>query len=180
MPRYYKYRRSYRRMYPRKRWATNIGSLNTRVAFSSGQTSSVGSTLVCRNSNQTANPTPVLLKFGRCKCKIDVQPITIPTDSVNSLSLVAYLTFVPQGVNMGNSQPAYDLIKNHPEYIMGWQQISLDSPSSMTISSKLKRNLNSGDGIYLIFVAETNQEHPPQASIVYGLSCTYQFWTTSA
>lgn len=180
MPRYYKYKRYYKPVYPRKRWASNIGNLTTRIAFSQGQTSSVGSTEICSNAAQTATPTPVLLKFGRCKCRIDLQPITMPTTGSNSLSLVCYLTFVPQGVNMSDSQTAYNLIKNHPEYVMAWQQISLDSPGTMSLTSKLKRNLNSGDGIYLIFVAGTNPEHPPQASIVYGLSATYQFWTTSA
>ena len=179
MARYYKYKRYYKPVYPRKRWASNIGNLTTRIAFSAGQTSSVGSTEICSNAAQTATPTPVLLKFGRCKIKIDLQPITMPATGANSLSMVAYLTFVPQGVNMGESQVAYNLIKNHPEYVMAWQQVSLDSPVTMTISSKLKRNLNSGDGIYIIFVAGVNNEHPPQASIVYGVSATYQFYTTS-
>nr|ANB82425.1 capsid protein [Porcine serum-associated circular virus] len=179
MARYYKYKRYYQKVYPRKRWASNIGNLTTRIAFSQGQTSSVGSTVICSNSAQTATPTPVLLKFGRCKCKIDLQPVSIPTSSANSLSLVAYLTFVPQGVNMNESQVSYNLIKNHPEYVMGWQQISLDSTGSMSLTSKLKRNLNSGDGIYIIFVAGVNNEHPPQASIIYGISATYQFYTTS-
>ena len=180
MARYYKYKRYYKPVYPRKRWASNIGNITTRIPFSAGQTQSIGSTTICTNSAQSSNPTPVLIKFGRCKCKIDVQPITMPATGANTLSLVAYLTFIPQGVDMTSPQVAYDVVKNHPEYVMGWQQISLDSPSSMSITSKLKRNLNSGDSVQIIFIGGVNNEHPPQASIVYGLSCTYQFWTTSA
>lgn len=180
MARYYKYKRYYKPVYPRKRWASNIGNLSTRITFSQGQTTSIGATDLCTNSAQTSTPTPVLLKFGRCKVKIDVNPITVSKESANTISLVAYLTFVPQGYDLGQPNVAYNLIKNHPEYIMGWQQISLDSPGTMTISSKLKRNLNSGDSIYIIFIAGINNEHPPTASFIYGLSATYQFWTTSA
>lgn len=178
MARYYK-KRYYRRIYPRKRWASNIGNFTSRILFQQGDLTKCGATQICTNALQTANPTPVLLKFGRCKIKVDVQPLVIPTTTVNSISLVAYLTFIPQGVNMNDSQIVYDLIKNHPEYIMAWQQISLDSPSSMTISSKLKRNLNSGDSIYVIFISGINNEHPQTETIIYGISATYQFYTTS-
>lgn len=171
-------RRYYRRVYQRKRWATNIGVAQSRIMFAQGETTNMVYTTICQNSAQNANPTPVLLKVARIKLKGDLQAINVPAGT--SISAVAYITFVPEGIDLGNGNNAYNLIANHPEYIMGWTQISLDSTNSFTVSTRLKRNLNSGDSICLIITSKTNHEHPVQASINYGIDCTFQYWTTSA
>ena len=70
------------------------------------------------------------------------------------------------------------LLSNHPEYLLCWTSVSLDSGSTFSMTSTLKRNLNSGDGIYLLFSFDTTQT--PSQPIQYNVFYTAQFWTTSA
>ena len=73
MPRYYKYRRAYKRIYPRKRWASNISAYTTAITVPVGQSGANSKVTVCENSAQAAVPTPVILKFGRLKISGDVR-----------------------------------------------------------------------------------------------------------
>lgn len=171
-------RRYYKRVYPRKRWASNIGTVSTRISYTHDQPVSFGYLELCKNSIQASNPTPVLIKFGRCKAKFDITPLVTAANQ-NTMFCIVYLMFVPQGIDLGQPDIVQPFVRNHPEYIMAWQQISLDSPSSLTLSSKLKRNLNSGDSVQLIFHSGINTEFPPSANLSYGITCTYQFYTTS-
>lgn len=170
MPRYYKYKRYYRRMYPRKRWASNIFTENNIVTVLASQKDAFASTTICANSPQTDVPTPVIVKFGRCKVKGDVR--TDLDNGNNFVSATMYLAYVPEGY------PIADLPKLHPEYIIGWTQISLDSGNTFSFSSPLKRNLNSGDKIMMLFyVSATNTAQYVRA---FNFYYTVQYWTTSA
>lgn len=171
MPRYYKYKRAYRKIYPRKRWASNIFTKNTLVTLNSGITTASAGEVICQNSSQTSNPTPVLVKFGRVKVKGDVRT-DLASDN-NFVSGTMYVVFVPQGLILESS-----LISNHPEYIIGWTQISLDSGNTFSFSSALKRNLNSGDMIGIFF--QVNSVNSVQAVRNFNFYYTVQYWTTSA
>ncbi len=171
MPRYYKYKTSYKKVYPRKRWASNIFTKNTLLTLVSGSTNSSAAETLCINSNQTANPTPVIVKFGRVKVKGDVRT-DLASDN-NFVSGTMYVVFCPQGMSISTS-----LISDHPEYIIGWTQISLDSGNTFSFSSALKRNLNSGDQINLLFVI--NSVNSSQSARNFNFYYTVQYWTTSA
>ena len=112
MVRYYKYKQSYKKMYPRKRWASNILSNNHVIGIPAGSKAGFGSDVVCVNSNQAVTPTPVLLKFGRIKVKGDVR--TDLSNENNFVSAVLYCVYVPQGMTTNPS-----ILTNHPEYILG-------------------------------------------------------------
>ena len=139
----YRYKKSYGKLYPRKRWASNIFTENNIVTLLASQNTAFASTTICTNSPQTATPTPVIVKFGRCKVKGDVR--TDLDNGNNFVSATLYLAYVPEGY------PIADLPKLHPEYIIGWTQISLDSGNTFSFTSSLKRNLNSGDMISILF-----------------------------
>ena len=167
----YRYKKSYGKLYPRKRWASNIFSESNIVSLIGGQTSSFASTSICSNSAQTEVPTPVIVKFGRCKVKGDVR--TDLQNENNYVSGTMYLIYVPEG-----SRLSIDLVKQHPEYIIGWTCISLDSGNTFSFSSSLKRNLNSGDKIMMFFnVNSTNSTSTVRA---FNFYYTVQYWTTSA
>ena len=171
MPRYYRYKRSYRKIYPRKRWASNIGNYTTIVTVNGGSAGGNNTYTICENSAQNSTPTPVILKFGRIKLKGDVRYNV--TDAANFTSAIMYVVFVPQG----NTLTA-QFIGNHPEYILGWTTISMDSGNTFSLTSSLKRNLNSGDSIQL-YIGVSNA-YSVQASINYSFFYNVQFWTTSA
>lgn len=171
MPRYYKYRRAYKKMYPRKRWASNIKSDYLQMNLSTTSTSVDTTAVLCTNSVQTANPTPVIIKFGRLKIKGDIRYSA--TNVAQFTSAVLYAVFVPQGNNL-----SLDLISNHPEYIMGWTCISLDSGSSFSLTTALKRNLNSGDSVQILCRVNTTQT--PSQEIRYNFFYTAQYWITSS
>lgn len=171
MPRYYKYKRAYKKMYPRKRWASNIFTANTLVTLSSGSKESYQTYVLCENSAQNATPTPVLVKFGRLKVKGDIRT-DLASDN-NYVSGTMYVVFSPQGMTVNPS-----LISNHPEYIIGWTQISLDSGNTFSFTSALKRNLNSGDSISIMF--QVNSVNSTSNARNFNFYYTAQYWTTSA
>ena len=172
MPRYYKYRRSYvKKVYPRKRWASNILTMNTLLTLNNGVKSDSATETLCVNSTQSTTPTPVMIKFGRVKVKGDVR--TDVDSNNNYVSGIMYVVFCPQGMVVDAT-----LIDNHPEYIIGWTQISLDSGNTFSFSSPLKRNLNSGDRIMMLFYV--NAVNTAQYVRAFNFYYTVQYWTTSA
>ena len=172
MPRYYKYRRSYvKKVYPRKRWCSNIKSDTLRLIIRNTETSANDTYLVCANSPVGSTPNPVILKFSRFKIKGDVR-FSNSTAGVITSGMI-YAVFVPEGNELN-----YNLISAHPEYILGWTYLSMDSGNSFSITSSLKRNLNSGDKVSLYFAVDTTTT--PQQDTAYGFFFTFQYWTTSA
>lgn len=171
MPRYYKYRRYYKRVYPKKRWASNITTKNTLVTLGNSVTAADAHETICSNSVQGSTPTPTILKFGRLKVKGDIR--TDLNANANYVSGIMYVVYVPQGMPVDNL-----LIQQHPEYILGWTQISLDSGNSFSFSSTLKRNLNSGDSISIVFLV--NSVNSVAATRNFNFYYTCQFWTSTA
>ena len=158
-------------MYPKKKWASNILTKNTLVTLGNSVTVADAHETICFNSIQSATPTPVVIKFGRLKVKGDVR--TDLNSSANYVSGIMNVVYVPQGMPVDNL-----LVQNHPEYILGWTQISLDSGNSFSFSSALKRNLNSGDSIAIIFLV--NSVNSVAQTRNFNFYYTVQYWTTSA
>lgn len=171
MPRYARYKRYYRKVFPRKRWASNIKSENLNLDLPTSETSAVSTSFLCKNTFQTNTPTPVILKFGRVKIKGDIR---MPNDNVAKFtSCMVYCVFVPEGNVL-----TVDFISKHPEYLLGWTAVSLDSGSTFSLTSTLKRNLNSGDQIQLLFNIEATTN--PSSIVTYNIFYTAQFWTATS
>lgn len=171
MARYYKYRRYYKKIYPRKRWASNIKSDTLPVVLTTDDLIAFKSFSLCENSEQTSTPTPVILKFGRLKLKGDIR--FSQTNVAQFTSAMVYVVFVPQGNTLTSL-----LISQHPEYLLGWTACSLDTGSSFSLTTTLKRNLNSGDSIQVLFSISATQM--PSQNINYNFFYTAQYWTTTA
>lgn len=167
----YKYRRSYRKIYPRKRWATNITNSAVGVTINSGSNFGEHASNIVLNSGQNQVPTPVILKFGRVKIKGDVR--TSLDNANNFVTGRMFVCFVPENATFN-----LNLINEHPEYLIGWTTISMDSGNTFSFSSALKRNLNSGDSIQILFRCDSFNNL--QKNETFGFSYVCQFWTTSA
>lgn len=171
MARFYKYRKIYKRMYPRKRWATNIKTHENIITVGPQGNSGLESYVICENSSTGSVPTPTILKFGRFKIKGDIR--TTAANAANVTTANIYVIFVPEGISNGAG-----LITSHPEYILGWTTISMDTGNAFSLTSSLKRNLNSGDQIQVCVTIDTTQR--PQSDVNFNIYYTVQYWTTSA
>lgn len=171
MPRYARYKRYYKKVYPRKKWASNIKTNYKQVAVVTSGTSGTATDTICENSAPASTPTPVILKFARLKLKGDVRSPVATVANFTSANI--FCCFVPEGVTLNA-----DLLNKHPEYILGWTCLSMDSGNSFSLTTTLKRNLNSGDSIQLFFSVDCTQV--PEATVPYNFYYTCQFWTTTA
>lgn len=156
--RYY-YRRTIR---PKQKWAINTVDTplfsGTSLSISSGESGSVGIN-VCTNSTRIGNngSTSVsaaqVLKTGRWKYR---GVILGPTSGV---SYVFYLVYVPEGYfsssddfTISTSNTGLDIFYQHPEWVLAWTRkdyISSDQSNEVSLTSRLKRNLNTGDSIQM-------------------------------
>lgn len=100
---------------------------------------------LCANSTNTQmGPTATIIKCGNFKLNFDSQSagnVQFPGYAQ------AYVMFCPQGVN-----PDYNYPNEHPEYIMAWRSFDpgYNALQSLSLQTKLKRNLNSGDAVVLV------------------------------
>ena len=103
---------------------------------------------ICANDSHTAvAPTATIIKCGNFKTNFS---ITYSTGFAGLASILYKLVviYVPQGYTAINDV----LIEKHPEWVLGWTQFSPVNGTTVTFSSKLKRNLNSGDEIILGYI----------------------------
>lgn len=172
MARYYKYRRTYvKKVYPRKRWASSIKQHILDLTIPAGSTDGSLYDIVCENSVDNVTPSPVLIKFGRFKIKGDIRVSN--NAAIGISSCMVYAVYVPQGVTVNDNLVIY-----HPEWILGWTCLSMNSGNSFSLSSTLKRNLNTGDKIVLLFVVDTLTQ--ASQDITFALIYNMQYWTTSS
>lgn len=180
MTRYYR-RRSVRVVKPKKRWASQlkgfqIGPLNV------GTTTPVaGITTLVENSVETATPTPVIVKTGNFKVQGDCYISS--TTQAALIEMMLYVIYLPQGVSPTSGETATALVESHPEWILSWKCIDMNtvgqqSVNGFSFSSRLKRNLNSGDQVAILAVGRAGTGATANISVYVHGNC--QFWTTSA
>ena len=172
---YQNYRRSYKKNYGnlnKKKWASymkasSVGPLTVPIS-SSGYLA----TDLVANSTETATPTPTIIK---CKhCKVSVDSYVYSTGTLPIGPIVAYLMYVPQGYTLAVSTPV-----DHPEWILSWRAIDTSNIAAtrsyhdiITMTSSLSRNLNSGDTIKLILVANNvDATYTYQLNSITHFSC---------
>lgn len=182
------YRRSVRVVPAKKKWATcmNVGAIT--ATGSSGSTSPApavavhGQDILVRNSSQSSTPTPVVVKAGNFKIQGDCV-ISATTGPTATTSVIVYIVYLPEVVM--SSANVLSTISDHPEWIMAWKLVDVNTSSSSTtnsnsfsFSSRLKRNLNSGDGIAIVAVL---RDATPPTGNTYTVRLNYnaQWWTCS-
>lgn len=176
MPRRYYRRRTIIRA-PRKKWASNITTRNFTIA--PGGDTGIPYIQLVSNAVQSSAPTPVIVKAGNFKVNAD---FSITTSGTADIHLIAFIVFLPEGIASANNQQFGNLINSHPEYIMAWRQLdtipsvttSDQHLESVTFSSRLKRNLNSGDSVVFGILDQSTT----QVSLI-KTQITCQYWTCS-
>lgn len=197
MARYYR-RRYTRVVKPKKKWASNIRAINMGGSIQSDSVEKIAHLQeLCVNSSEVSSssvitsPTPVVLKTGNFKVQVDcVYSANIPATLTPTVEIFIYIMYLPEGVGIetGTAGIDYDtlngLVMKHPEWILAWRHLGADSaitsgsPTNVErvqFSSRLKRNLNSGDRVCALLVGHTHHS----TAYIKRLEChgMVQFWT---
>lgn len=177
MARYYR-RRYTRVVKPKKRWASNIVTYSNTPSTLS--TNGFGYTTLVTNSVQAASPTPSIVKAGNFKISIDSY-IQFPDDleAVATVVVQFFVVYVPEG--WGTSALG-NLISSHPEWILASKTVGSSLSTGHTLdletinlSSRLKRNLNSGDAILMVF--QLDPTFTTASGTVLKLTGHVRYWT---
>lgn len=165
-------RRYYRKV--KKHWASHIDVLSTETT--TGTPSAPGYLVheICGNASDNVTPIPYLIKVGNISMDLGLHFYTEdPIGEATSNWYTVGVVYVPEGVSLNSGVQVNALLLNHPEYVM-WlktlvpryipgaatgngSSLMLENPSPIKVSSRLKRNLNSGDKIVFFVVAHTEQ-----------------------
>lgn len=135
---------------PKKKWASIMKSNSfTPAALTSGSSVKVAQYDLVINSADSATPTPIIVKTGNFKVYGTLNTDITEANIQKLWNVTGYIMYCPQGYTYTDDMTA---ITNHPEYIMGRTTMKFvpGQNSSFSISSRLKRNLNSGDSIKLL------------------------------
>lgn len=174
MPRYYR-RRYTKVVRPKKKWGSNIYNFNMNTA---GNATLQGATVtLVQNSLSSTTPTPVIIKAGNFKVQGDAFFVT---SAATQVELSIYVVYLPEGINPSNAAEYQALITAHPEWILAWKFVSAnrvtqsatDQSMTFSLTSRLKRNLNSGDKIALVGIATAGSS---LTSANFAGLC--QYWT---
>ena len=158
-------RRYYYRRYVRaakKKWAAN--TVEVRVLSSTQVLTSNYSCLIqsivqngtrISSAASSTQSTMQILKTSRFRFR-GVVSTTVST----GVSLLYYIAYLPEGISpayAATSLPTNDLgeslFYSHPEWVMAWGRrdfIDASQSNELSLTTKLKRNLNSGDQIVFI------------------------------
>lgn len=180
MPRYY--RRRYTRVVKnKKRWATNMIKASSSIQCTA-QGAAAEITLV-QNAAQSGVPTPVIVKTGNFKLQFEYQFASAGSGTTNGMQIAAYIVYVPELTGtLADYTASSNFLLAHPEYIMGMKLIDVGNVSGSTnvttMSSRLKRNLNSGDKVCLIIQGKLADGST--AAVQGYINILGQYWTTTA
>lgn len=153
-------RRYYRRrtvtVRPKKKWASNLKIIDET------KTGSSFTTILCTNSAQSDSPTPVILKTGNFKVRLDSQ-VALGSSTELWPALNFYVVYVPEGFVFDASPQPDDInafVTRHPEWIICSGVAGSNTATgnkfdleTVSFSSRLKRNLNSGDKVLMLCTA---------------------------
>lgn len=112
-----------------------------------------------------------IIKTGRFKYKgVFMTPVA-------GVSYIVGIAYIPEGYNLNpnvslaNNTIGETFFYKHPEWILCWNRIDYlqaNQNNEVRLSSKLKRNLNSGDGIVVFVISINPNTQNMSASTLYG------------
>lgn len=170
MPSHRSYR-PYRRFYRKKKWSPVLLQDGLAFTLPPAQGGAPGRNfynviLSANSANTTAPPTATVLKVANFRLSLDLNP---PSGFQGAGKM--FVVYVPEDVNVSASLPY-----NHPEWVMAWKTFEpgqTDPQSTITMSSRMRRNLNSGDRIVLLLDMLNFSTAPEGVQFVGAITCSY-------
>lgn len=195
MARYYR-RRYTRVVKPKVKWASNISQIALPPPTTGASDTRYGYvTPICANAGQVAVPIPTIVKCGNFKVQMD--SVFESNDVGTMINATAYIIYVPEGAGpVAAANPPNPttleyfnwiegIVTKHPEWLLGckmmgsdWVAQSRANYDRVQFSTRLKRNLNSGDAVCLAVTAQSTRQGV-EAGKVVGVQghAMVQFWT---
>ena len=175
-----RYRRYYRRYVrtAKKKWASNAMDVRlTTLTIPATGFHAIGQCILSnedRISNDAAavKSSAQILKTSRFKFRG-----VISFNTSSNVSLLYFITYVPEGalaLFTGNGElSAFGNFGfyTHPEWVMAWGRkdfVNNSTSNEISLTTKLKRNLNSGDAIYFIACWVNPGASSTNASLING------------
>lgn len=167
----------YVRKAPKKKWAPYLNSYtitdqqDQNNVVSVNRNTTVGFLQLIDNSGQLATPTPTVTKVGNFKVHADAYYKVIPDVTVCTQ---VYIVFVPElwlDPGFTTAQKAIKMSQiptSHPEWILAMGALQSETSSGGTgtfllnttskqFSSRMKRNLQSGDSIFILAITQVQE-----------------------
>ena len=142
-----------------KKWSPVLVELAPSAASITANSTYYNRETICANSSTTTTaPTATVIKVGNIKVSFESES---QSSALAALSGAIFLMFLPQGFTTNQDYPT-----QHPEYILAWRSFNPSgATSAVTIQSRLKRNLNSGDSIILFYKVRNDTANEHQVAI---------------
>lgn len=149
-----------------KKWSPVLVELNPNPQAIPASSSIFTALTICENSqNTTVAPTATVIKVGNMKISFECESSANRTVIASG---VMFIMFVPQGLT-----PTADYPSQHPEYIMTWRSFNpTGGIGAVTMQSRLKRNLNSGDKVIILYKIR-NDDATAAITIAVRATATY-------
>lgn len=182
--------RGYRRLtrtYPKQRWqitCVNPEPIRLSATIASNTFYAVHKT-ICQSvvptdsAAQSVVSANNIVKTGNFKVK---GSFNFSGTDTKYISMIIYVIFVPQGITPDNTAVsttnlATSIFYSHPEWVMCWTRKDVDESGSddFSISSRLKRNLNSGDSIQLGVLFLNTTTTNPSNNFYCNINATVQY-----
>lgn len=169
-------RKSRRRFYKRKgRWSANIQEVANIVQAPPGTFSSAET--IMQNPAQASSLVTQTFTVKNIEITFTMEYQEEDSGLIQLESLVAYIMYVPQGMQVTND---YNL--QHPEYIMAYKFIGSPADEDtngqqyqpIKVKTRLARKLQSGDGV-ILFIKGLNSN--TSTTFTFRLSGLIRWWT---
>lgn len=134
---------------PKKKWSSCLSATSYTQTMGNEGIKVVEYTLV-QNQTEGQVPAPVILKTGNFRIYGTTQTSVSASDLTKLYNMTAYVMYCPQGYSYQGT--SMQTIYQHPEWIMarGTMRYIPGQQCSFSMSSRMKRNLNTGDKVVLV------------------------------
>lgn len=149
-----------RRYYKKTSWESNLININGSQSATANNNYVIYENLA---TNPALTPTGITQKFTVKNVKLQVRATaTDITSATNFDNFSVYILYVPEGYASAVPGDYANIPFNHPEWIMAYRYIGKPLPDTSTsflpinISTRLARNLGSGDRIVFLLLGTNN------------------------
>lgn len=142
---------------PKVKWSPHMETVNYEITLSAGSNFAFYPHVVAANATDSHLPSVPVVQATR----INFQGHMSTTGTANT-DWFAYIMYVPEGMDAGLATVDnwIAFINQHPEYIMTRKIVdpgdtANNTATNISIQTRMRRNLNSGDQIVLLLIAHS-------------------------
>lgn len=156
---------------PKVKWSPHMEAYNDELLIT-GKLESVPIVIAANNTDSHIPTVPVIQVT-----RINVQA-QLGSGNMAGLDWYAYLVFVPENTTLSTTNEWLSFIFAHPEYLMARKIVEssnavTNTSITLNMSTRLRRNLNSGDQIQLLLVARSITDNTTSHTLPIHAEITY-------